>query len=449
MLRKLGKWNFATGCSEQIGTLSISEDGVDFNLILESDKELSLPLMDDFIYGKTMDNELYTLFKCSICHEDTYDFDKGGATYKYTITAEYLLKGETFTDNSEFKINELFFEFTELDIWTYQEILQVSKDNKGGIQVKVAQIPPIPYDFKEFKLNVQYKNNIKNYNFQERNKLELSTICFFKLEFNKPLSFFEVINTIGKIKEFISLFMLQPISISKLNAVSNKDFQIYNKFINPVYKNLLTRNQKEFYISFDEIKDNFQFYLESWIEKYDILKPVINLYFGTLQQTTSYEVHFLNLVQALEAYHRRTKNNRIWSKEEFKERKDLILENIPPEYKEWVRGKINYGYEPTLHTRLEELLSPHTELFRDIYNDKASLIKAIKQTRNYNTHFDKDLENKTLRGHDLEVLVNFLKSMIEFYLLQEIGVNEELLLHKTKNKIDNIYNMQSQFSTLN
>ncbi|KAB7704104.1 hypothetical protein F9802_18945 [Bacillus aerolatus] len=77
--------------------------------------------------------------------------------------------------------------------------------------------------------------------------------------------------------------------------------------------------------------------------------------------------------------------NEVMPKDKHKAKIESIINNTPNEYRGWLRGRLNFSNEPTLHERLEILLNPTTEdplleadyyyLFLLKYEDKQSLIK--------------------------------------------------------------------------
>ena len=66
--------------------------------------------------------------------------------------------------------------------------------------------------------------------------------------------------------------------------------------------------------------------------------------------------------------------------------------------------------------------------------EKIEIIRDIKNTRNYNTHFDERLLKKTVKGEELHQLTLLLKNMVEFYLLTELEIDEETILDLTWEK---------------
>jgi hypothetical protein len=165
----------------------------------------------------------------------------------------------------------------------------------------------------------------------------------------------------------------------------------------------------------------------------------------------SIERHFLCLVQALESYHRRTRQNTVITEEEHKKRNKMIVDSAPEEYKIWLKQMLYYGNEPTLKDRLLELTHDGSD-FWVFFNDKQAAEEfstSVKNTRNYHTHYDQKLSKKALTGKELEFACVYLKMMIEYYLLKEIGVKTDFVREKivrVGNRVRDVKNIQSYWS---
>ena len=199
--------------------------------------------------------------------------------------------------------------------------------------------------------------------------------------------------------------------------------------------------------------------LQNWFEKGEKLKPVIDLYVDVFYQRASYERHFLIIVQALEAYHRLTRKNEILPKDEHKLKISSILNSVPLEHKEWLQARLNFSNEPSLHERLEDLFEPIKDIENPNYpmadflfefgnKDRTAIIRNIKNTRNYNTHFDESLKKKTVKGNELIYLTSMLIAMLEYYLMKELGLNEKIILNITKDRMRNISSSYSYFNAI-
>ncbi|MGR8013753.1 HEPN domain-containing protein [Bacillus sp. RM3] len=64
--------------------------------------------------------------------------------------------------------------------------------------------------------------------------------------------------------------------------------------------------------------------------------------------------------------------------------------------------------------------------------------KIITYTRNYYTHYNLSLANKALKDGDLLNAYYFLKNILEFYLLKELGFNEDFIHNHIRKRIEPI-----------
>ena len=149
------------------------------------------------------------------------------------------------------------------------------------------------------------------------------------------------------------------------------------------------------------------------------------------------EQKFSSLIQAIESYHRRTKNNNEIEPEQHGMRINNIIESVDDQYKKWLEGKLAYSNEPTLRNRLKELLEECGSLLKlSSSRKKKSFIGKVCDTRNYFTHYDISFSGKAGNGTVLLKLCSILEVIIEFNLLLEIGFDnkkaQELLEEKYK-----------------
>ena len=161
--------------------------------------------------------------------------------------------------------------------------------------------------------------------------------------------------------------------------------------------------------------------LEKWFERKAALKPVYDLYFGTLYHEESISNEFLNLIQALETYHRKTAKTQNVLPKYYQEKIDAIIENSKnAEFKEWLKGKL-YHNELSLSKRLEEILNECPPKILTQIGDQRVFIKKVRDTRNYFTHYDKPETIATVE--ELFQLTPKLRLLLQFCFLKETGFN--------------------------
>lgn len=169
--------------------------------------------------------------------------------------------------------------------------------------------------------------------------------------------------------------------------------------------------------------------LGTWFERAEVLDPVYQLYLGTVYNPNAFlEQRFLNLVQALEAYHRRAMPTTDLPEEEHERRKEEILSAVPDHY-QWLEGKLWYSNEPGLGKRLKDIIRKYPESAFPITgsnsDERGKFVRKVVDTRNYRTHFDESLEGRTARGEELYRISEKVKRLMEMSLMGEIGFGDD------------------------
>ena len=172
---------------------------------------------------------------------------------------------------------------------------------------------------------------------------------------------------------------------------------------------------------FEEIQSNIESKINNWIRGYEQFAPAFHLYFWSQRDAYPYlEVRFLSLVQGLEAYHRKTSDEKEMDETEFEELVEKLIEQCPAGRKEWLRNRLGYGNEVSLRKRITRLIEP----FKDLFGNKEKrrkLINRIVDIRNNLTHPDSEIEDID----DLWILCQKMEALFQLHFLQLIGFNGE------------------------
>jgi hypothetical protein len=162
---------------------------------------------------------------------------------------------------------------------------------------------------------------------------------------------------------------------------------------------------------------------KNWFTKADWLDPVCALYFGTLYNPSTYlDLNFLTLVQAVEAYHRRTSDETDMPTDEHAARVNSILDAAPSGHRDWLREKLRYSNELSLRRRLKLLFAQFSYLLDDLIPDGKAMVSEICDNRNYLTHYDATLKKRAATGGRLLLLVEVLKLLLQACFLRELGL---------------------------
>jgi len=231
------------------------------------------------------------------------------------------------------------------------------------------------------------------------------------------------------------VYPLTTEGITEVNKVVTND-KIYNTPVEIYYrlpnipKAPKTLLSFEMLFTFEDISEKFENVLKNWFEKAEMLKPVYDLYFGTLYNPRMYLQHeFLSMIRAVEAYHRLKFEGKYLSDEDYEpiqERfKDIINKlSVEASFKEALKSKLKYGNEYSLRKRLKDLFVAYQEITQNFIKDEDNFINRVIDTRNYLTHYDKKLRS-IADGKDLYCITQKLKIILQTCLLYELGFDRK------------------------
>jgi hypothetical protein len=235
---------------------------------------------------------------------------------------------------------------------------------------------------------------------------------------------------LNPLKSFITLASNKPNYITSLFFDLQIDGEI--KRIEAIFQESIfmnttdTFNKKDVLFELSDIKQDLSLILQLWFNFYEGAEDIMNLYFSSIYNTKLYiENTFLSRVQALESYHRRIIDKKNSYTEEHQERLESILEKTPPEYKDWLRGQLNFSHEPSLEQRLKELFQLTNKTVSPLVSNSDRFIRKVKKIRNYLTHYNNPDDSELLEGEKLFRINQILGFMMQSCLLQELGCSDE------------------------
>lgn len=203
-------------------------------------------------------------------------------------------------------------------------------------------------------------------------------------------------------------------------------------------KRKVTKRQlmpQEMLFSYGAIRDEFETCLTRWFERSELLRPILDLYFGTIYSPSMYLQHeFLSLAQAVESYHRRTVPGTYLDSAVF-ERVLFCLKcaisnprlHIPAPARSALDGRFKYMNEYSLRRRLKDLLQDVQDLVAPAIPSVPSLVDSVVVTRNYLTHYDPDSEERSASGLQLKLLSESLRLLLEVLMLKEVGLDRDVI----------------------
>jgi hypothetical protein len=133
----------------------------------------------------------------------------------------------------------------------------------------------------------------------------------------------------------------------------------------------------------------------------------------------------------LESYHTREYGGKYVPdaayEEQYRSFLNVIHKDIDSDFRESLENKMKYLHEFSLRKRLKDIFDRYGKIIEVIIADKANFIELVKSTRDFLTHYDKNIEPKSKKGRDLYWLTQKMKYLLEICLLSELGIPDETI----------------------
>ncbi len=379
---------------------------------------------EEFLNGITSDGKKVTLYKA-------FEIDRT-QNFSGLTTSTYLIElgfwGEHFHDINELHFDTISANLNNLDTWVnLYGFERISFNDYKSLGIKYTAPEPINLKVNDeltAKINFlhSFNRSKSKVSFEQRSELTLyySSKKDF-LDLRKDLLYFEHFLTIGT---FDNSF---PQSISLWNQDNSSRISLYYK--NGIPGNKRMKSNWEFFFTYADISTIFESLIQNWFSKREKIEVVVGLLLENAYSRLDFnENNFLNLMQALETYHRRNKNNYVLSETAFKEKLSSIYDSIPHEYKTWLREILHNKNEPSLALRLKELLTEaDTPSLNVLIPKKDEIVSIARDSRNYYTHYSREMEKKAAKGKELLTLTEKWRLVLVCNILRDLGISSEKL----------------------
>lgn len=169
--------------------------------------------------------------------------------------------------------------------------------------------------------------------------------------------------------------------------------------------------------------------VQAWFDQYDLLGPALALFFTITGQRQMFtNIRFLLAIQALEAFHRRTSEETVMDEADFPAFRDELVKSIPvtapARMKERLERSYQFVNELSLNQRLKAIIKNVTDEFGNkppAFN--KAFLKKLVDTRNYYTHFSKELEEAKLDGAGMYWASRRIILLLTVLFLMRLGIS--------------------------
>ena len=165
--------------------------------------------------------------------------------------------------------------------------------------------------------------------------------------------------------------------------------------------------------------------IKNWLHLSEPFEPVLTRFFAARYAPGMYQEDlFHNLMEGVEAYHRRRCGDRP-DEEAFRRMVETVLAAAPSAHVEWLEKQLEYSGEYRLSERIEGLLGLHPWMAGDVVpRNVRRWSRSIAAFRNQRAHED---PKEPARKSSIDRLMGYtqrLTVLLEACLLAEIGFDE-------------------------
>lgn len=180
--------------------------------------------------------------------------------------------------------------------------------------------------------------------------------------------------------------------LSSNGGSSNENIELDLYIDPPSTKKVMEKHFSKFLFQYDDIKPFLPVLIHNWFSLADDFWPIRKYLIESIKPIKSFEVnHFLNIVQALEGFHRR-----------FRVEKKMDL-----------------------RVRLKSMLQEFSNVnqITNTFQGTDEILSQIVDSRHYYSHFFKKENDKTLEGKNLFYLTRKIRMLLIACVLKETGFN--------------------------
>lgn len=229
---------------------------------------------------------------------------------------------------------------------------------------------------------------------------------FLRYSTNEAVTIGALTRVVHRIQHFLSFAVgttvsLSDVSVGLSGSVADSSRGASERTVRVHYRSYPFREKQprvdnfKMLVPYAVLEGSMQVAMDGWFSVYDRTEKALGLYWGALNDAARYlDGRFLFIAQALEAYHRLSS----------------LAAGAP------VIEKVS------LARRLEHLARPFA-----VYFDDPRLVRKVVDTRNYFTHWDPRLKEKSATVEELWPICAKLEALFCLLLMREIGLTSDTI----------------------
>ena len=388
----------------------------------------------DIIIAGVIDQEDITLYKSRMIKE----IDRIDGVSNMIFDISFALFGFEYENEEKIMLSKMKFSTEGLQEWLSVSGFNVRHDNKAKSSAVRYELPsniPIGY-YEGFDLKIAFGFNSNRNPFETK----ITQTGYFYLSSKELRPLGDFLNMIHKIHNFLCFAIDQIVCINHITSYSSKKSYESDGRLVPIemfYKSFpfslrptnIHKYDKLF--SYYDIQGRFSNIMKKWIESYNNIEAVFNLYFTSLSMFNTYSSErFLLLVRGIEVFHRKVSeiDGKKYPSQKFQNMKNCILSKFPEssEIQLLLKEILMFANQISLRQRITKMIEP----FKDLYGlntqeEIESFVGSFVNTRNYLTHYGRRSKNVATKGEDIYELCIKLEALLQLHFLKLLDMDVE------------------------
>ena len=395
------------------------------------------------IIGDIQVNGEYNVASLQNCHliKSNLRFAQPGISISLIYRAQFCLIGAKIDGDMEVSFSEIDFSVDGIDEWIGSgiDVKSTLGNNDQLPRVLIDYKPPRPIKFHlENGMDMEFCAHCTTPSLPAVNKVQITQNWYIRLKSAEPRTLENFLSVVSKIQNFLYFALDQITQLKFVRGYSHEyeykeihgvDGSRAMKPIDIYYKPLfiapgdVTIQRFCMLFTYGSMENGLEEVLNRWIMEHARHDSSFNLYFYVKSGIYLYlETQFLSLVQGIESVHRNMYKSPRMPQDEFDDIVENIVKSVPEKHRSWIENKLKYANEISLRRRLVDMMSE----FGDLYGGKSEmneLSQSIVTARNYLTHHDDSLKEKSATGQDLLVLREKLEVLFQLQMLLLTGMD--------------------------
>ena len=374
------------------------------------------------------------LGKVTLIETFSIGFSSGAGTFIKKYSAEHILVGYHIQDIDQCYFDRVNIEMTGLHNWT--KITGIKGDLFEGSSLSLIDFPSIHImGNKEFSAEI-YPIQKHEYK-QPNNQITLTETVCLRIKSKIEISFWRYLTIIKEFKKIFFLLSNQEIKsdLTTFYTKNNTFVELHSEENKAIGKNQFINTS----VKFSNI-NNLKTIINNWFNNEDIKISIDLILEKSRNSNLSLENSFLNNCFAIETFHRRTKNYKIFEKEKFKEIKNNILQNIEDlEIQKIIENNLAHINEPNFKLRLLGFENDFDKILCDKFKTHDYIRKIVK-SRNYLVH--RGNPKGTFSNFDMLYSTIYLKNILILNIFRILQMEDKLIeeiASEMKGRIQGMY----------